>query len=85
MFDEMIANAEGFCQQLGIAYRVVNIVSGELLLHIQHGGREKERERGREGEGKRDRERWSECERVRVSESVSQSVMPIDCHTIIVR
>lgn len=30
MFDEMIANAEGFTQSLGIPYRVVNIVSGEL-------------------------------------------------------
>ena len=52
----MIANAEGFCQQLGIAYRVVNIVSGELILHIQHGGREKERERGREGERRKERQ-----------------------------
>ena len=34
MFDEMISNAESFYQQLGIPYRVVNIVSGlarELL------------------------------------------------------
>ena len=30
MFDEMIANAEQFCQALKIPYRVVNIVSGEL-------------------------------------------------------
>ncbi|VDN57406.1 unnamed protein product [Dracunculus medinensis] len=30
MFDEMIANAEEFCQLLGIPYRVVCIVSGEL-------------------------------------------------------
>ena len=28
MFDEMIANAEGFNQALGIPYRVVAIVSG---------------------------------------------------------
>lgn len=28
--DEMIANAEEFCQTLGIPYRVVNIVSGAL-------------------------------------------------------
>lgn len=28
--DEMIGNAETFCQQLGIPYRVVNIVSGAL-------------------------------------------------------
>ncbi|XP_003383114.1 PREDICTED: serine--tRNA ligase, cytoplasmic-like isoform X2 [Amphimedon queenslandica] len=32
MFDEMISNAEFFYQQLGIPYRVVNIVSGELNL-----------------------------------------------------
>merc|ERR1712080_343241 len=30
LMDEMIANAEEFCQLLGIPYRVVNIVSGEL-------------------------------------------------------
>lgn len=30
MFDEMISNAEEFCKALGIPYRVVNIVSGEL-------------------------------------------------------
>jgi len=30
LFDEMIANAEGFNQALGIPYRVVAIVSGEL-------------------------------------------------------
>lgn len=30
MFDEMIGNAEDFCQQLKIPYRVVNIVSGAL-------------------------------------------------------
>lgn len=30
VFDEMIANAEEFCQSLGIAYQVVNIVSGAL-------------------------------------------------------
>ncbi|KAK7101526.1 serine--tRNA ligase, cytoplasmic-like [Littorina saxatilis] len=30
IFDEMIANAEEFNQSLGIPYRVVNIVSGEL-------------------------------------------------------
>ncbi|XP_046565749.1 serine--tRNA ligase, cytoplasmic-like [Haliotis rubra] len=30
MFDEMIKNAENFTQSLGIPYRVVNIVSGEL-------------------------------------------------------
>jgi seryl-tRNA synthetase len=30
MMDEMIANAENFCQSLGIPYRVVNIVSGAL-------------------------------------------------------
>ena len=28
--DEMIGNAEEFCKTLGIPYRVVNIVSGEL-------------------------------------------------------
>lgn len=30
MFDEMIANAEEFYNELGIGYRVVNIVSGAL-------------------------------------------------------
>ncbi|GLG98784.1 Serine--tRNA ligase, cytoplasmic [Gryllus bimaculatus] len=30
MMDEMIANAEEFCQALGIPYRIVNIVSGAL-------------------------------------------------------
>jgi len=30
MMDEMIANAENFCQALGIPYRIVNIVSGAL-------------------------------------------------------
>ncbi|CAD7080039.1 unnamed protein product [Hermetia illucens] len=30
MMDEMIANAEHFCQTLGIPYRIVNIVSGAL-------------------------------------------------------
>ncbi|XP_037271682.2 seryl-tRNA synthetase [Rhipicephalus microplus] len=30
MFDEMIGNAEEFCQKLGIPYRVVSIVSGAL-------------------------------------------------------
>merc|ERR1712080_752017 len=30
LMEEMIANAEEFCQLLGIPYRVVNIVSGEL-------------------------------------------------------
>lgn len=30
MMDEMIANAETFCQSLGIPYRIVNIVSGAL-------------------------------------------------------
>lgn len=30
MMDEMIANAEDFCQELNIPYRVVNIVSGAL-------------------------------------------------------
>lgn len=30
MMEEMIANAEAFCQSLGIPYRVVNIVSGAL-------------------------------------------------------
>lgn len=30
MMDEMIANAEQFCQSLGIPYRIVNIVSGAL-------------------------------------------------------
>lgn len=30
MMDEMIGNAEHFCQSLGIPYRVVNIVSGAL-------------------------------------------------------
>ena len=28
LFDEMIGNAEDFYQQLGIPYRIVNIVSG---------------------------------------------------------
>lgn len=28
MFDEMINNAENFCQALKLPYRVVNIVSG---------------------------------------------------------
>lgn len=28
--DEMISNAEDFCKELGIAYRIVNIVSGAL-------------------------------------------------------
>jgi len=32
MFDEMIGNAEEFCRSLGLAYQVVNIVSGELNL-----------------------------------------------------
>lgn len=32
MMDQMIANAERFCQQLGLPYRVVNIVSGALNL-----------------------------------------------------
>lgn len=30
MFEQMLSNAEEFCQALGIPYRVVNIVSGEL-------------------------------------------------------
>lgn len=30
MMDEMISNAETFCQSLGIPYRIVNIVSGAL-------------------------------------------------------
>lgn len=30
MMDEMISNAENFCQALGIPYRIVNIVSGAL-------------------------------------------------------
>lgn len=30
MMDEMIGNAENFCQSLGIPYRIVNIVSGAL-------------------------------------------------------
>ncbi|XP_070558933.1 serine--tRNA ligase, cytoplasmic-like [Ptychodera flava] len=30
MFNEMIGNAEEFCQSLGLPYRIVNIVSGEL-------------------------------------------------------
>ncbi|CAF4945902.1 unnamed protein product, partial [Rotaria socialis] len=30
MFETMIGNAEDFNQQLGIPYRIVNIVSGEL-------------------------------------------------------
>jgi seryl-tRNA synthetase len=29
MFEEMIGNAEEFNKQLGIPYRIVNIVSGE--------------------------------------------------------
>jgi len=32
MFDQMIGNAEEFCKSLGLAYQVVNIVSGELNL-----------------------------------------------------
>ena len=31
LFDEMIANAEQFCQALGLPYRVVNIVSGTTI------------------------------------------------------
>lgn len=42
MFDDMISNAELFYQQLGIPYRVVNIVSGthktfyliEILIYM---------------------------------------------------
>lgn len=30
MFDELINNAEEYCKALGLPYRVVNIVSGEL-------------------------------------------------------
>jgi seryl-tRNA synthetase len=30
MFDEMIGNAENLCKALGLPYRIVNIVSGEL-------------------------------------------------------
>ena len=30
MFEQMIANAEEFNKRLGIPYRIVNIVSGEL-------------------------------------------------------
>jgi seryl-tRNA synthetase len=30
MMDEMISNAEGYYQALGIPYRIVNIVSGAL-------------------------------------------------------
>lgn len=30
MMDEMIGNAEAFCQALNIPYRIVNIVSGAL-------------------------------------------------------
>lgn len=30
IFDEMVANAEGFCQRLGLPYRLVSIVSGSL-------------------------------------------------------
>lgn len=30
MFEEMISNAENFYKELGIAYRIVNIVSGAL-------------------------------------------------------
>lgn len=30
MMEEMITNAEALCQQLGLPYRIVNIVSGEL-------------------------------------------------------
>lgn len=32
MMDEMIGNAEEFCKSLGLAYQIVNIVSGELNL-----------------------------------------------------
>ena len=32
LFDEMINNAEEFNKSLGIPYRVVNIVSGKLLI-----------------------------------------------------
>ena len=32
LFEELIANAEGFCKALGLPYRVVNIVSGQSLL-----------------------------------------------------
>lgn len=31
MFDELIANAEEFCQALKLPYRVVNIVSGKIF------------------------------------------------------
>lgn len=34
MFNEMIANAEMFYQQLGIPYRIVNIVSGKIQTII---------------------------------------------------
>lgn len=30
MMDEMISNAEGYYQALGVPYRIVNIVSGAL-------------------------------------------------------
>jgi len=35
MFDEMISNAEQFQQELGIPYRIVNIVSGETLFSVR--------------------------------------------------
>lgn len=31
MFEEMIGNAEGYTQSLGIPYRIVNIVSGNIV------------------------------------------------------
>ena len=31
MMDEMIGNAEGFYQSLGVPYRVVSIVSGKII------------------------------------------------------
>ena len=36
--DEMIGNAEEFCQSLGIPYRVVNIVSGREKNKRLRGG-----------------------------------------------
>ena len=34
--DEMINNAEEFYQSLGVAYRIVNIVSGKLYCVCMH-------------------------------------------------
>jgi seryl-tRNA synthetase len=52
--DVMITNAEEFYQSLGVAYRIVNLVSGKRCIVCVR-GREREREREREGERERER------------------------------